>query len=220
VIALAKKFIYTTRVIICDYLERDMGRLLILLGIVAVIAAIVYMFVMLGGIENETTESIMEGLICEANERLSRTVENDSSGNSVNFYCTDFEGIERNVNLGAIAIIGGGFTALLLLGILSIRMGAKKIAQQLTGQFQNFTMQAGQSNGLDMRDGSYQSGEIPPETMEKLQQVMGQIGTLFAANKETLTERLQELEEARNKGLITDSEYSRVRQAILDSMDD
>ena len=120
----------------------------------------------------------------------------------------------------SVLVIGGGFTVLLLVGIAFFFMAGRRFKQNVVGQFQNFSIQTGQSNVLDMRDGSYQSGEIPPETMEKLQQVMGQFGAILGAEKETLTERLQQLEEARDKGLISESEYRQVRQTILDSMDD
>ena len=44
--------------------------------------------------------------------------------------------------------------------------------------------------------------------------------TVHQTGPDDLSDRLQQLKDAYNKNLITKEEYDRVRQAILDSMDD
>jgi uncharacterized membrane protein len=76
---------------------------------------------------------------------------------------------------------------------------------------------------------------MPPETARILQQTLGKLGMSLDEIQEaaaqstvsaggnvqgTLVDRLQQLQDAYNRGLITSEEYERTKQAILDNMDD
>jgi hypothetical protein len=72
---------------------------------------------------------------------------------------------------------------------------------------------------IDLRGGS--TANIPPEAMERLQEVFGKLGMAFSSmsdiNQDDLTDRMEELKEALDKGLITQEEYETVRQRLLDN---
>jgi hypothetical protein len=216
------------------YRERMMGRLLLILGILLFFTATGYMLVMVGGAENEPAAMVLERVLCEDNETVGQHLggyEFDTmsqiGGRSIAFFCADSEGSERDVTLGAIGIIAGGFAAQIILGLLLTFIGAglmvRNRVKSAMSSLQNFTVQPGQATVFDLRDGSYQENQysqIPPEKMEQVQQVLGQFGAMFGTGQGNLSKRLQDLEDARNKNLISESEYQRVRQAILDSLDD
>lgn len=67
------------------------------------------------------------------------------------------------------------------------------------------------------------SANLPPETARMMQQLLdGLSGAGFNAaamnSGDDLADRLEQLKEARDKGLISGDEYERVRQQILDSL--
>lgn len=71
------------------------------------------------------------------------------------------------------------------------------------------------------------AGDLPPETAQLVNQLLGGMTSMMgntsqwtaAANQnDDLTDKLQQLQEARDKGLISAEEYERLRKAILDSI--
>jgi putative oligomerization/nucleic acid binding protein len=65
--------------------------------------------------------------------------------------------------------------------------------------------------------------DLPPETAQLVQQMLGKLGSLADAGHivvpgDDLTDKLEQLKEARDKNLITQEEYDRARKAILDHL--
>ena len=77
-----------------------------------------------------------------------------------------------------------------------------------------------QSTTYDLRERSVvNQGQLSPEAKAVMDQVFSQVGAAFG-NKDSLVDKLRQLDDAKQQGLISQSEYERTRQAILDSMDD
>lgn len=65
------------------------------------------------------------------------------------------------------------------------------------------------------------SADITPERMAQVQQILSSFGfnnSPTGTESGSLSERLQQIEDARKQGLITQSEYERLRQDILDNL--
>jgi hypothetical protein len=65
--------------------------------------------------------------------------------------------------------------------------------------------------------------DLPPETAQLVQQMLGKLGSLadsgnIVVQGGDLTHKLQQLQEARDKNLITQEEYDHLRKAILDHL--
>lgn len=66
-------------------------------------------------------------------------------------------------------------------------------------------------------------GNLPADKAEQIKAAFGMMDQMLTPMVMTsgdgdLTDRLEELKEARDKGLITEDEYQQVRKAILDSL--
>lgn len=223
-----------------------MGRFLLLLAFILLVLAIFALVIIQGG-ENEWANLVFKTTLCEDGESfvqetgnyVPRSGSNRYSGYEVTFFCEDSRGEQRDVTLGAVVVMGASFAVpfiiSLILFIVSISMMVARGVKSMTKNV--FEMrgtsipanavvtQYGNKTVIDLRDGSYQGGEIPPEKLAQVQQIMDSFGlpNFFEAAGEaggnSLTERLQQLEDARREGLITAEEHQRLRQAILDGID-
>lgn len=207
-----------------------MARLLIIFGILFWVAATIFLIVALGGAGEELSGQLLAPFICEADETLGLQQRNmltsTGSGQTIDFYCVDSEDDERDVTHAAIPVLIVVFVGLLVSGIIAFIVGVNLIAWRATRQIsgfwggQNFgSMSAQQGSIMDLRDGVYQQYQTQnPEEMHSIfDRVFSQVGQAF--KQDSLSERLQQLEDARQKGLISQAEYERVRQSILDNMD-
>ncbi len=66
-------------------------------------------------------------------------------------------------------------------------------------------------------------GNLSPEMAQRIQDALGRLGTMmengnFVMQGGDLTHKLEQLKEARDKNLITEEEYQRLRKAILDHL--
>jgi hypothetical protein len=66
--------------------------------------------------------------------------------------------------------------------------------------------------------------DLPPETAQKIEQTLGKLGMMmtsgtFTMHSGDLSDKLQQLQEARDKNLITQEEYDRIRTEILTHME-
>jgi len=222
-----------------------MGRFLIFFGILIVfVAAGVFVFMMF-----ETDHPIVAGAIesvaCTDNEtlRIERnnwSLPNGSRGENITFFCDIEPNVGRDVSGMGAAVTGGTFTVLLLTGMMFIFLGAFRLRSHRTQAFQNQFQSAmgGNSSSLQGQD-FFEQGDgtaqvvnihgdldsLPPQTRAMLENMLG--GMMSSAtvvssgqSEPSLTDRLEQLKEAYEKGLINREEYDKVRQAILDSMDD
>jgi hypothetical protein len=221
-----------------------MGRFLLLLALLLLGTAIFLLVILVQGADNEWAKLIFQTALCTDGEELvqwtgnyvPRSGSNRYSGYETAFYCEDNEGEQRDVTLQTVGIMGAGFAVpfviSLILFLISISMMVSNRVKSFTKNV--FDMSGAMSGGnavvsqygnrtvIDLRDGTYQGGEIPPEKLAQVQQIMDSFGlpNFFegAGGGNTLSERLQQLEDARREGLITDDEYQRLRQSILDDL--
>lgn len=201
-----------------------MGRLLILLGIMLIFASIIFMGLVLGMAGEDISAQIISPFACEDNETLilySRTVSDfDGTSQMIDFFCEDSEGQERHVTLTAVMVIIIGFTGLLLAGIFATIVGAGITSKNTVKNLSVGILSGEYSSTVDLRDGTYKHGQaqLSPELRSIMKQASVQLEQLSGGD--TLADKLQQLQEAYQQGLITTEEYDKVRAAILDRMDD
>jgi hypothetical protein len=143
------------------------------------------------------------------------------------FYsCGSSEGQQRDITVLAALTIGAPFVVLLLLGIMSFFLGGRHMTRNLTQRantyYTQFPTQGGQVSTTVIDLQGQDLSNLPPEKLEKVKQVMSMFNVSPDGNMPTssLIHKLEQLEEARKKGLISDGEYERVRRDILDNMAD
>jgi hypothetical protein len=167
--------------------------LLIVLAVVALLLIIVIPVLPFTK-DNESIDTLMQPLICQPGERVIReqytTTDSEGTGYSMNVYCMGRDEVRQDVT-GRWVIMGiVAFVVPLLLGILVINLGARRVAKASSYSFPSVSS-AAMTAGVN--------GGEPPDDDDK-----------------SLTERLEELEQARSMALITEDEYQRLRKAVLD----
>lgn len=177
--------------------------------------------------DNESLKSFYGSFLCGNDEtmtvlRQNWSMANGEHGQSIVYLCENEAGEQRNISDSMIPIMVVGFGGLLLAGILMTTVAASKIKS--TKQKNAFTYEGGTVNLIDMNkeDVKIKRGDLDPEMQDMLRHVLSNVttATVQASGQNDLSDRLQQLKDAYNKNLITKEEYDRVRQAILDSMDD
>ena len=170
----------------------------------------------------------IEFLTCADNETLrietqAWSLPNGERGINVTYFCDNEAGIERSVTDAAALIQGGIFIALLFVGILFLIGGIARYGDKLEKQSWTQQLEAQLAGQTDTVNVDPKIKKLPPETREIVENVMNTViaGVTDAdMHSASLSERLEQLNEAYNNDLISKEEYDRVRQAILDSMDD
>lgn len=152
--------------------------------------------------DNAMLDSVLQPLLCGAGETLRRDQYSTSyrPGEvrfSMEVYCVDGDNRERDATGQWIGLSIIAFTAPFMIGILLFIFGlfrtARRSADRLT---------AGLSQGL----GAAGLNASPAQ------------GIVGAANNPTLTQRLKELQEARDAGLITEDEFQQKRRELVDRL--
>lgn len=209
-----------------------MSKLVLIIGIILMVISFPILFLGIAGTENPTVERILQSSVCRPPEKIVQVIGpyeydsfDNSYGQSITFYCEIEPGQRRDVTLPAVGIIGGAFVVPFVLGLMMViaatssmtRRAARNYSAGFTpvGPFGNTQP----STVIDLRGNS---GEIPPHAQKILENVFGNAfnWATTATNPDSLSEKLTQLQDARDKGLISEEEYQRVRQAILDTMDD
>lgn len=223
-----------------------MSRLII--GVLLIVAAVVILVVMLQPVsESNPVSGIVESVVCQPGETLEevlgayqRGTGTSSGGRSVTYYC-NADGKQRDVTLAMVGILAGSFVIPFLLGMIMMIAGFIGGTRKMTQQM--FSSAAGP--GVVVRTGLMGStpqittttwsgtatdlDNLPPEQAESVRQALNTVDSLFGSmgmgqfattpfSDADLAGRLEQLKEALDKGLITQSEYDRVRQQILDNM--
>jgi hypothetical protein len=172
------------------------GCLLILLAVVALMATIVIPVLPFFE-DNESIDTAMQPLLCQPGERVIReqytTTDSDGTGYSMNVYCMGRDEVRQDVTWRWVLIGVVGFVLPLLGGLRLITVAAARTAQQSGATMVSLGVSAeAPAPGVT----AHQSPAADPD--------------------QSLTERLEELEQARSLGLITEAEYTRMRKAVLD----
>ncbi len=219
-----------------------MSKLLLILGILLIIVSIPILLIGIMDAENSPIGTLLEATACNPAEKLVVessywSMPNGESGQNFTYFCEIEPGQRRSVTDKAVLIIGGSFVIPFGIGMLLTFIGSwgvarsksKKLQENMESYFNTYpqargTGFGGQSfsvseNVIDLRGNK---GNIPPQAQEILNSVLGNVSsaTIHGQSGNSLSARLKQLEEAYENDLITKEEYDKVRQAILDSMDD
>jgi hypothetical protein len=218
-----------------------MGKV-IFLGLVLIGLGVAAMIFLFQGPENATVANLMESMYCAPGEHIGQAFVSRSSsslrlnGQGVLFYCANDAGTRRDVTGSVAVLIGGAFAIPFVIGLLMVILGANVATRRrLRNQVASF--------GEPSTTFSYQvdprfskesvvfvngkpgtAADIPPQAAKVLEGLLGGFaGTAMQAaikGEGTLPDKLEQLKEALDKGLITQAEHDRLRQAILDHFDD
>lgn len=155
--------------------------------------------------ESTEIDGYLTPLLCQPEETIERDQYSErarggGTSYSMDVYCIDKDGDRRN-ETGRWALLGGGgFTIPFLIGLFVLIAGTNRSARNsaptlmTTGTPVNF--------GTPSNYGTSASfGSSPAPSAGR-----------------TLSERLKQIDDARNQGLITADEYDRLRKEILDEM--
>ena len=205
-----------------------MARFYFVLGALLLVVAIAFLFVGIGRVDNPLTAQVLQQLHCRPNETVGWVLgpytyssSNSSGGRSVSFHCENSENQQRDITLPAVLTIVVPFVILILASILAMTRGGQLMARNLTRRATSYFTQFPTQGSPAVID-VHGLENIPQEKMEKVKQVLEMFnvpaGTLNT--DDSLTGKLEQLAEAHKKGLISDSEFDRVRQDILDNLAD
>lgn len=178
--------------------------------IASIVSFTVFMVGVFGAAAIEPWRNQLEKWHCEQYEEFvyETSPSSDGDGNQIQYYCRNVEGTPQHEVTDKVVISSVGVSAavfvslwlgLWILGSLFFRRRGAVASPQVI-QFPQAVISTARWREI-----------------EKLLSDNG--GTLFEGG-DTLTDRLRQLAEARQNGLITDAEYESVRKAILDRMDD
>ncbi len=215
----------------------------ILVGIVLMIVGFVALFgiivipVLPPTEDNVSINNYLQALLCNPGEKFVRdqylTRDKDGTNYSMTPYCVNSERQRQDVTGKWVLYGAGGFVVPFLLGLFIVIAGTSAAARRRTGQvFQAFPnsyggtdfamFNAGGSNpkNIDFQDGvlkvngfEINMGNLSPEKIDALKAQM----QTFSSGGD-LTTKLKQLQEAKDKGLISTDEYDRLRQRILDDV--
>ncbi len=194
-----------------------MGRAGCLLGTLlmgfamASLFALVVIPVLPFGENNPTLMQIKGALLCEPGQQYVMEGQNFSdnrgSGRRFQVYCVGADGAKVSVIEKDFLVSAAIFVVPFLVGLfLAITGGAVATRNRVNRALQD---------GVQMQDGVVSVGGMQIRVQPGVAGVSPQ-GFQLAQPAADLTDRLQQIEEARRKGLITQAEYDRMRQRILD----
>ena len=220
------------------------GRLIALIGIVMIgvgIFGIIRANQSIPGLNLGNTMQLAtdakarEAQLCKPGEKLqedkgpSQYSPGQGYGSSVTIYCVNNDGVKRDLTdafaknmvgqVGGIfsGVMSGMMGSLIYFGLLAVgivvtiiglALGRRRSAQVVTF-------------GVPGSGSTVYSTTFNPQNSAggfDLNQVIQQARDMKAAAGGDLSTRLKQLEDARNAGLITQTEYDRTRQQILDTM--
>jgi hypothetical protein len=144
---------------------------------------------------NAGIDNMLRPLLCQEGETIERQqyterARRGGTSFSMNVYCIDQNATRRDETVRWFVVGAGFFVVPFLIGLFAIIFGSSRGARAFTDSLMpNVSVQNA-------------SGYTP----------MG------ASQSPSLTQRLKEIQDARNAGLITAEEYERLRKEALDSM--
>ncbi len=157
--------------------------------------------------DNASINNYLQALLCNSGEKFVReqyqTRDSDGTNYSMTPYCEDSDHRREDVTGKWVLYGGGGFTLFFLLGLMLTIFGAKRAVQSPVGAFTG-----GMVNGFGVN--------LDGLTSEKLKTLNAQMQAFSTGGD--LTTKLRQIQEAKDKGLISSNEYDRLRQKILDDV--
>mgnify|MGYP003635471389 CR=1 FL=1 len=207
------------------------------------IVSVPILLVGIAGTEGNPVTNLLEATACTTGEKLVvestyYSMPNGESGTNMTYFCEIEPGQRRSVTDKAVLIIGGSFVIPFGIGMLFTFIGSWGVARNVSKrmnknveeyfntypQLKPTGLAGGQSlsNNETVIDLRGHKGDIPPQAQQILNSILGNVSsaTIQGQGGNSLSARLKQLEEAYENDLITKEEYDKVRQSILDSMDD
>lgn len=219
------------------------GCFLIILSMVLLFAIIVIPVIPLTA-ENRTIDDYLKTLLCEPSQRLVReqysTTDFDGTGYSMTVFCETSKNVREDVTAKWTIYGIIGFLAPFLFGLLLFLVGIVRRATKAVGMGnlvgasgfgvnpQMVVTRYGTSTspveGIDYQGGVLKVGGMQVD-LNSLSSQAAQAAQAYQQpqdspkpGSDTLATKLKQIQEARDAGLISSSEYDRLRQEILDNM--
>jgi hypothetical protein len=182
-----------------------------LLGIALIGFGIVLSIMILASPNEGFIGELLTSNLCEEYETITSTRSITNGTNSTtSYYCADREGtVKKEITGQLIIIFFGVLMAPLLVGVGLIIVSAQSGSKQRT------KVRAFDDNTFQVYTTSTTT-RMTDEQAEMVQRVMD----AFTGSGSNLTNRLQQLKDAYDKGLISQQEYEQTRRTILEAMDD
>ena len=174
----------------------------------AIIAFALFMVGIFTAAEDTPWRDLLEDLHCKDYEWLEKESTYNGSEEQIDYYCTEVEGTRRSIQGLVISTSFGISAAVFVLWSLLTRL-----AYIVTPRPEPVPVAAPPVIQFDR-------SSVTTDDWDEIEAMLNRMGSALFEGGDTLTTRLQQLEEARQHGLITDDEYTRIRRAILDRMDD
>lgn len=200
-----------------------MNKFMITLGILLIIISVPILVITISATDDESELSqVFESMVCNAPERLviNRSTSLGDDGQTINMYCEIEPGQRREVTATFVIITVVAFGIPFGLGMILTMWGAFRAQARARKNMSEYMVsmpdpKTGASTVVKVR------GNINNMSPEAQQLINSQLGGVAGnVGKSSLTQRLQQLDDAYENDLISKEEYDRMRQAILDSMDD
>ncbi|MBL8165207.1 MAG: SHOCT domain-containing protein [Anaerolineae bacterium] len=178
-----------------------LGCLLLILGMVA-LCGLVVLPVLPFTADTQAIDAALQPLLCNSGETLRRDLYSSSyrpgeTSFSMDVTCLDSDNRERDVTGQWMLLSAVAFTAPFLIGLTLFIVGVSRATRRsLVASTTDFN-QVLKATGFNMPP-----AQTPVRT----------------TNNPTLTQRLKELQEARDVGLITEQEFQQKRKELLDKM--
>jgi hypothetical protein len=220
-----------------------MSKLGCLVGVLLIVVAFTALFFFTvvppeARAQNPSIASLQNALFCNPNEQYVEVLGGrvtDSfgrnAGRAYSAYCEDLEGQQRAATGRSFAIMAGAFAIPFLVGlalavgslIAMVSRGSRRAARSAL-PVTVFPPQTGEgfSQVSVVTVNGQQVDSLPPEAAEVIRQVFDgfQASASQFATSGDLAGKLKQLQEARDANLISEAEFNRLRQQILDKMDD
>ena len=201
-----------------------MRRIIRWIGILLIPGAILYLLTIMGLFGEDASKSLLLVFVCDDDDTITSRVApyggrrilviNDVAWD---FYCVDNEGQETDVTGQVALLMGGGFAGMLITGIIIVGSTSANTPRKNDDLYS----QPYESSSDPTHDPFTNSGRSDGMNKRLMQDALESKDISSSSVSEaTLTERLPQLEEARDNNLISNAEYERIRQSILDNMDD
>ncbi|MEQ8674729.1 MAG: SHOCT domain-containing protein [Aggregatilineales bacterium] len=192
-----------------------LGWLLFVIGMIGGMAGAFYMA------GSEDALPFLEGYFCQDNETLIRTSTETYDGNAINFYCEKNDGGARTSADGQFFMALGLVFSPLILSIPLIIIGGIRYSRRTQQQ-----VMSGVLGQMQYTDGSGQvfvkSSKIPAgnftDVNSMINAVMAGAKDLNTSQKLTLKQKLEQLQEAYDSGLITYDELQIRKDRVLDEI--
>lgn len=189
-------------------------RLVLAIGLL--VLSMIGLCVGVSATSNPVMERIMDRVLCRADEDITEELGAwTTEGQETDFLCIDEQGNRREVTLPAFLLMVAMFVVPFLLGLfLLMQSGRSMVNNRMAKALENI-----QAYGMTINPDSANPVHLDGSVFRQA----GVGGSPVVGSREVsadLASRLAQLQDARDKGLITAAEYDRMRQGIIEKFDD